>query len=79
MARKKKQALIFSFDKTTDAMAMEKYCREKNLPGRLIPVPREITAGCGLAWKALPEEEEILLQALKEGQLAWNEKYILLL
>lgn len=79
MAREKKQALILSFNKTTDAMAVEKYCRENNLPGRIIPVPREITAGCGLAWKALPEEEELLLRALEEGSLAWNEKYILLL
>lgn len=79
MAREKKQALILSFDKTTDAMAVEKYCRENNLPGRIIPVPREITAGCGLAWKALPEEEELLLKALEEGSLVWNKKYILLL
>ena len=29
---------------------MEKACRELDVPGRLIPVPREISAGCGLAW-----------------------------
>lgn len=79
MAREKKMALILSFNKTTDAMAVEKYCMEHNLPGRIIPVPREITAGCGLAWKALPEEEELLIHALEEGNLAWNEKYVLLL
>lgn len=79
MARQKKQALLLAFDNTTDAMAVEKYCMENNLPGRIIPVPREITAGCGLAWKALPEDEGILLKALEEGNLTWNEKYILLL
>lgn len=26
--------------------------------GRLIPLPREISAGCGLAWRMLPEEFE---------------------
>ncbi|MDO4556829.1 MAG: DUF3343 domain-containing protein, partial [Lachnospiraceae bacterium] len=26
---------------------MEKKCAEYSIPGRLIPVPREITAGCG--------------------------------
>ena len=25
-------------------------------PGRLIPLPREISAGCGLAWRMLPED-----------------------
>lgn len=79
MARQKKLALILSFDNTTEAMAAEKYCMENNLPGRIIPVPREITAGCGLAWKALPEEEEILLQGLKDGKLSWSGKYVLLL
>lgn len=79
MARQKKQALILSFDNTTEAMAVEKYCMDNGLPGRIIPVPREITAGCGLAWKALPEDEEVLIKALEEGKLAWSGKYILLL
>lgn len=79
MAREKKLALILSFDNTTEAMAVEKYCMENNLPGRLIPVPRQITAGCGLAWKALPEDEEILLKAFSEEKLVWSGKDILLL
>lgn len=79
MAREKKEALILSFHHTTEAMAVEKYCREHNLPGRIIPIPREITAGCGLSWKALPEEEEWLLNALEDGGLSWEQKYILLL
>lgn len=79
MAREKKLSLILSFDNTTEAMAVEKYCMENQLPGRIIPVPREITAGCGLAWKALPEDEDILLKALKDGNLVWSGKYVILL
>lgn len=75
MARQKKPALVLSFSRTTDAMAIEKYCMEKNLPGRLIPVPREITAGCGLAWKAAPENEELILSALLKAGLAWSGLY----
>lgn len=77
MALQKRQALIISFDNTIEAMAVEKYCMANKLPGRLIPVPREITAGCGLAWKALPEEEDILIKALEEANLIWSGKYIL--
>jgi len=55
--REKKPFLVITFSATADAMALEKYCLEHHLPGRLIPVPREIHAGCGLAWKTLPEEE----------------------
>ena len=54
----KKLCLVVTFDATAAAMAAEKYCLERDVPGRLIPVPREITAGCGLAWKAEVDQEE---------------------
>lgn len=50
--RKKELRLVITFHTTTDAMAMEKACKQAEAPGRLIPVPREISAGCGLAWCA---------------------------
>lgn len=77
MARVKVPSLILSFAKTTDAMAVEKYCMDKGLPGRLIPVPRQITAGCGLSWKAAPEDQDVLTEALTEAGLAWSGLYIL--
>lgn len=43
MLRKKKPAFIIAFDATTQAMATDKLCAKNGLPGRLIPVPREIT------------------------------------
>ena len=70
--RAKKPALIVTFDTTTAAMAMERFCAEQGLPGRLIPVPREITAGCGLAWMAPPEEEERLTRAGQAAGLLWS-------
>lgn len=60
----KHERLIITFHTTTAAMAMEEFCRRQNLPGRLIPVPGTISAGCGLAWCAAPEEEEKLLSAM---------------
>ncbi len=77
MARVKTPALILSFAKTTDAMAVEKYCMDKGLPGRLIPVPRQITAGCGLSWKATPKDQDVLTEALGEAGLVWSGLYIL--
>lgn len=58
--RKKELKLVVTFHTTADAMAMEKACKEDEIPGRLIPVPRSISAGCGLSWCAPPEEEEII-------------------
>ena len=74
---KKKPALIITFATTTQAMAMESFCTRENLPGRLIPVPREITAGCGLSWKAQPEDQELLLTALNQAGMKWAECHIL--
>ena len=55
--RQKKPFLIITFSATADDMALEKYCLERDLPGRLRPRPRELHAGCGLAWKTQPEEQ----------------------
>ena len=74
---KKKPTLIITFDTTTQAMAMEKFCAQRNLPGRLIAVPREITAGCGLSWKALPEEKDRLMEALTQAGMQWAQCHIL--
>ena len=57
--RKQKPYYVLTFRTTAEAMAMEQKCGEQHIPGRLIPVPREITAGCGLAWRiGVPEYGE---------------------
>ena len=68
----KKLCLVVTFEAAAAAMAAEKYCLEKGVPGRLIPVPREITAGCGLAWKAEVNQEEAVTAALKEAGIAYS-------
>ena len=55
------------------------YARAHGLPGRMIPVPREITAGCGLSWKAAPEEGKEILAALQTAGLAYEAEYRVLL
>ena len=52
--REKKLWLVITFHTTAAAIAMEKLCRAQGLPGRLIPVPRELTADCGMAWRCEP-------------------------
>lgn len=53
--REKTEKCIVTFRTTTSAMAMERACRAAGVPGRLIPVPRVITAGCGMCWAAPPD------------------------
>ena len=52
--RAKRPYIVLSFHATVEAMALEKHCTEANIPGRLSPLPRELSAGCGLAWRMLP-------------------------
>ena len=63
---RKEMKLIITFHTTTEAMAMEKVCKENGADGRLIPVPRSISAGCGLAWCAKLESEEALRILMRE-------------
>ena len=54
--RVKRSYIVLSFRTTLEAMEWEKQCLARQVPGRLIPLPREISAGCGLAWRMLPVE-----------------------
>ena len=67
--REKKLYLIITFHTTAAAIAMEKLCREKDLPGRLIPVPRELTADCGMAWRAGVEDKPTLEAMVEQEKL----------
>lgn len=57
--REKHPFIVLSFQATVAAMEWEKRCMETGISGRLIPLPREISAGCGLAWRMRPEEWEL--------------------
>lgn len=59
--RKKEQKVVITFATTTEAIRMEKCCKQEEMPGRLIPVPTAITAGCGLSWCVDPGEKEKVL------------------
>lgn len=65
--RKKELKLVVTFHTTADAMAMEKACKEKKVPGRLIPVPRTISAGCGLSWCSELADRETVREAMQQS------------
>lgn len=64
MARVRVPSLVVTFPTATAAMSCEECCERRGLGGRMIPVPSEISAGCGLAWKTAPEAREELAAAL---------------
>lgn len=72
---KKTEKVVITFYTTTDAMAMEQVCKEENADGRLIPVPRAITAGCGLAWCGQPEKESEWKEIMQKNGIVWQGIY----
>lgn len=60
---------IVSFETNTDAIMMKVCASRYGLPGRIIPIPHSMSAGCGMAW-AVPEEcEGIIREAIKTHQI----------
>ncbi|MBR6825410.1 MAG: DUF3343 domain-containing protein [Oscillospiraceae bacterium] len=70
--RKKEPCVILTFSTTTEAMAMEAHAIATGLPGRLIPVPTAIHAGCGMCWKAPIGEKIPLLASVEEAKLPYE-------
>ena len=72
MMRVKHPKTVVTFSSTSDAMAMEAAARMHGLPGRIIPVPSEIDAGCGLAWSADAGERDILMAGIEQYGLSYE-------
>lgn len=70
--RQKTPKIVVTFSTTNDAMAVEAFARETNLPGRMIPVPSAVAAGCGLAWCVAAAARDELVSALDERALAYE-------
>ena len=70
--RQKENKVIVTFHTTAEAIAMEKACLNGKIPGRLIPVPRQISSGCGLAYCAAAELEKMVLTYMEEHGLHYE-------
>lgn len=54
----KRKYLVITFSQTTMALYMEKICTLDHRDGRIIPLPKEIDAGCGLVWATQEMDQE---------------------
>lgn len=70
--RKKNFYLLITFATTTQAMAFESFCIQNNIQGRLIPVPGQVRAGCGLAWRCSPKQMEDLMAVTKQNKIKYE-------
>ncbi len=72
---KKTLKLIVAFPTTSEALKMEKVCRNNSIKGKLIPIPREISAGCGMAWSSEIELKEDVLKLIMDNNIAIDKTY----
>ena len=70
---------VFTFNSTTDAIAFERACKKDDIPGRLIPVPRVISAGCGICWSVPAEDGDKVEEFMKASEIRCSGIYDLLL
>ena len=77
--RERRERCVVTFRTTTGAMVMERSCEEAGLPGRLIPVPRAITAGCGMCWAAPPEARDALEELAVKKRLDVDGVYAIII
>lgn len=69
LKRKKELKLVVTFHTTADAMVMEKNCKAENILRRLIPIPRSLSAACGLSWAAPVEAREQIEQIMRKKKI----------
>lgn len=70
--REKRLYIIVTFHTTAEAMATEKSCMKKGIEGRLITVPRVLTADCGIAWQGHPDTRQVLENTLNEAGIEFE-------
>lgn len=71
--RNKEWKVVVTFESTNHAIALENVFKEQGVPGRLIPVPRQITAGCGLAWCSPLHAQSFIRNEINRHQLHYEE------
>lgn len=70
--RQKELKTVVTFHTVTEAIAMETACMKEEIPGRIIPVPREIKAGCGLSWVMPADWAGNIGQWMEKKDLSWE-------
>lgn len=67
--RQKTPQLVVTFHTTAASVAMERACKNAGVEGRLAPVPRQLTADCGIGWRGAPQTREALERIIRQEQL----------
>ncbi|MBU3840801.1 MAG: DUF3343 domain-containing protein [Candidatus Ruminococcus intestinipullorum] len=67
--KEKELRIVVAFETTTAAMQFESHAKCLGIQGRIIPVPREITSGCGLSFSTPIGERKKVEELVKQLQI----------
>lgn len=70
---KKNDGLVITFHETMMALFMEKNCQSDGKAGRLIPLPKVISAGCGLAWSTKDKNQKQWIIYMNERGIVYEQ------
>ena len=73
MRSEKPVKLYVTFYTFSEAMATETACKREKLSGRLVSVPRKLSAGGGVAWECAPELRFLITKLLEEENIEFEE------
>ena len=73
MRREKPIRLYVTFYTYAEAMAMEAACKGRGIEGKLVTIPRKLSAGCGVAWECNPEIRVNLEKLLCEENIEFED------
>ena len=65
--------LYISFHTSAEAMATEKVAALNNIKGKLVPLPRRISASCGMAYETDISSKDLIKNLLEANDIEWDE------
>ena len=57
---------VFLFPSVSHALKAEKILKDRAIAHKLIPVPRQISADCGVCLRVAVEQQELVAEALQD-------------
>jgi uncharacterized protein YqgV (UPF0045/DUF77 family) len=61
------------FDSVSMVMKAEKILKEAGIPYKIIPVPKSISADCGVCVRFLPEDREAIVEVFRSADVRASE------
>lgn len=65
-----KEWIVVTFETEYDALQFANLCKQAKIEGRLMPIPRKLSAGCGISWRSeafLEQTIQALIQQHEAG------------